>query len=452
MTSSTFSASANSQPVPADLFITATWLVPMHERGKILKHHGLVVTDGRIVAIGPASELVAQYQATSSTHLDNHVLLPGLVNAHGHAAMTLLRGYADDLPLQTWLTEKIWPAESRWVGEDFVRDGSELAIAEMLLGGTTCFSDMYFFPEQVAEAASNAGIRACLNTPVLDFPTAWARDANEYIDKGTRLHDACRDLERITVSFGPHAPYTVSDEPLLKIAMYAEELDLGIHMHVHENPREIEDAMQHHGMRPLTRLKQLDLIGPRLQCVHMTQLNDEEIALIASHNASVVHCPSSNMKLASGICRVPDLLDAGVCVALGTDGAASNNNLDMFLEMRLAAFLGKTGRADAGALPAWDVLCMATRNGAKLLGMEHDIGTLEPGKLADMIAVDLDAPNTLPVYDPVSALVYSASSAQVTQVWVQGQQLVSNRQLVRLNQASLMKKAAEWAAKINRSE
>jgi 5-methylthioadenosine/S-adenosylhomocysteine deaminase len=321
----------------------------------------------------------------------------------------------------------------------------------MLLSGTTCFSDMYFFPEQVAEAVSDAGIRVRLNTPVLDFPTVWAREASEYIDKGTRLHDACRDHERISVAFGPHAPYTVSDEPLLKIAMYAEELDIGIHMHVHENATEIEDAMQNSGMRPLTRLKQLDLLGPRLQCVHMTQLNDDEIGLVAGHNASVVHCPASNMKLASGICRVPELLEAGVCVALGTDGAASNNNLDMFLEMRLAAMLGKTGRGDASTLPAWDVLSMATRNGARLLGMEADLGTLEAGKLADIIAVNLDAPNTQPLYDPVSALVYSASASQVTQVWVHGQQLVRDRQLTRMHQGSLMKKAVEWGNRIRNS-
>jgi 5-methylthioadenosine/S-adenosylhomocysteine deaminase len=424
----------------------------MDEPGKVLTDHGVVITEGRIVATGPVTELEARYSAREHTQLGNHVLLPGFVNAHGHAAMTLLRGYADDLPLQRWLEGRIWPAEAKWVGEDFVRDGTNLAIAEMLLSGTTCFSDMYFFPEQVAGAVSDAGIRACLNTPVLDFPTAWAREANEYIDKGTRLHDACRDHERITVSFGPHAPYTVSDEPLLRIAMYAEELDIGIHMHVHENAGEIENAMQTRGMRPLTRLRQLDLLGPRLQCVHMTQLTDEEIGLVASHNASVVHCPSSNMKLASGICRVPELLDAGVCVALGTDGAASNNNLDMFREMRLAALLAKTGTGDAAALPAWEVLAMATRNGASLLGLDADLGTLEAGKLADMIAVDLDAPNTLPLYDPVSALVYSASASQVTQVWVQGQQLVKDRELTRMHQGTLIRKAIEWGNRINSSK
>lgn len=439
----------NPQQTRVDLLITATWLIPMDSKDRILTNHGIVISGSRIVDVGPVSELSTLYSAANIIDLEGHVLLPGLINAHGHAAMSLLRGYADDLPLQSWLQDRIWPAEGRWVSEQFVSDGTELAIAEMLLGGTTCFSDMYFFPEQVASAANDTGMRVCLNTPILDFPTVWASEANEYIEKGTRLHDAYRDHERISFAFGPHAPYTVSDAPLQKIAMYAEEMDLGIHMHVHENAKEIEESMHSHGMRPLTRLKQLDLVGPRLQCVHMTQLTDDEIDLVAGHNASVVHCPSSNMKLGSGICRVADMLKAGICIALGTDGAASNNKLDMFTEMRMAAMLAKTSSGDASALPAWDVLCMATCNGARLLGQENELGILEAGKFADIIAVNLNTPSTQPVYDPVSALVYSVSSSQVTHVWVHGQHLVRERQLIRMNQSSLLKKAVSWQQRIS---
>jgi 5-methylthioadenosine/S-adenosylhomocysteine deaminase len=434
----------------ADTLVHARWLLPMDERNSVLEAHSVALAGKRILAIGPTVELTEQYQGAREYRLDSHAVLPGLINAHGHSPMTLLRGFADDLPLQPWLEQHIWPAEGRWMSEDFVTDGARLAIAEMLLSGTTFFSDMYFFPEEVARAAVEAGIRVQLTSPIFDFPTVWAGSAEEYIAKGTRLLDDYRASELVRVAFGPHAPYTVSDAPLRKIAMLAEELDLNIHMHIHENAQEIHDALQLTGMRPLTRLKQLELLSPRLQGVHMTQLLDSEIELLAANGVHVVHCPASNLKLASGSCRVSALLAAGVNVALGTDGCASNNDLDLFRELRLAALLGKGTTGDASALNAPTALRMATVNGAKLLGMDDQLGTLTAGKLADLIAVDLDHANTQPVYDPLSTLVYSANSRQVSHVWINGQLLVEQGRLTRMQLPQLLTQARQWGARIKR--
>ena len=437
---------------PIDLLVLPRWLLPLTESGPaLLEQHGLALAGNRIVAVDHATQLQSLYPEARVLRLEHHVLLPGLVNAHGHSPMALLRGFADDLPLYPWLEQKLWPTAARWLSEDYVTDGARLAIAEMLLSGTTCFTDMYFFPEQIARVAEECGIRAQLASPVFDFATVWAGSAEECIAKGTRLHDTTRDSELISVSFGPHAPYTVSDEPLRTIAMLAEELDTGIHIHLHENAREIQDAMLQSGMRPLTRLKQLDLLGPRLQCVHMTQLQDSEIDLLAQQGVHVVHCPASNLKLASGFCRTADLLAAGVNVAIGTDGCASNNSLDLFRELRLATLIAKGHSGNAAALPALQALRMATLHGARALGMDDRIGTLEAGKLADLIAVDLDHANTQPVYDPASTLVYSANSRQVSHVWVNGQLLVEQGRLTRLHLPPLLQRAQQWAARIQES-
>lgn len=414
----------------------------------VLENHALVIRDAEIADIGPADRIAADWTADSVHELDHHVLLPGLINAHTHCPMALMRGFADDLPLQPWLEERIWPTEARVMSEGFVRAGARLGIAEMLLSGTTCFTDMYFFADCVAEAADAAGIRAQLAAPVFDFPTAWGVDAGDYIGKATRLHDQYRHHERISVCFGPHAPYTVSDAPLRKLAMLAEELDVGIHMHIHENAQEISDALARTGLRPLMRLKQLDLLGPRLQAVHLTQLLPAEIELLAETGVHAVHCPASNLKLASGFSPVKDLLAAGVNVALGTDGAASNNNLDMLAELRLAALLQKGLSGDASTLPALQALQLATLNGARMLGMEEQLGSLESGKLADLIALDLDHLSCQPVYDPVSTVVYSGSRQQVSHSWIHGKPVVADGKLLRLSLPELRAEAAAWARQI----
>ncbi len=438
-------------PIQADLLIHAKWILPVVPTGTVLEDHALAIWNKKIIAITASRDAESSISATTNIHLDSHALIPGLVNVHGHAAMSLLRGIADDIPLKQWLEQVVWPMESKFVSAEFVRSGANLAIAEMISSGTTCFADMYFFPDQVANAAFDANIRVQLASPVLDFPSIWAQDAEEYIYKATQLHDNYRNSELVHTAFGPHAPYTVSDQPLMKISTLAEELDVPIHMHVHETATEVEEAVQADGRRPLQRLAELGLLGPRLICVHATQLIDTEIELLAAHGASVAHCPESNLKLASGLCQVAKLLDAGVNVALGTDGCASNNDLDMFSEMRCAALLAKIVAADASALPAAQALELATINAARALGLDTVIGSLETGKYADITAVNLDRLNTMPLYNPVSQLVYAAQASQVSHVWCGGKLIFENGELKTMDRGLLKESVITWQQKISQA-
>ncbi|MDO8704904.1 MAG: TRZ/ATZ family hydrolase [Sulfuricaulis sp.] len=431
-----------------DTLINARWVIPVEPDGKTLDHHSIAVHGGKIVEVLPTANVAKKYRATETIDLPHHALIPGLINAHTHSAMSLFRGLADDLPLMDWLNHHIWPAEAKWVSEAFVRDGTELAIAEMLKSGTTCFNDMYFFPDVTARVCADAGMRACVGLIMLDFPSAWAQGADEYLHKGLKLHDELRNSELVSTAFAPHAPYTVSDAPLERIRMYADELDIPIHMHVHETAHEVDAGQKQFGMRPLARLAKLGLLGPRLLAVHMTQLLPDEITSLAQDNVSVIHCPESNLKLASGFCPVQTLVKAGVNVALGTDGAASNNNLDMLEEMRIAALLAKGVSGEATAIPAHTALRMATLNGAKALGIEAHTGSLVAGKAADMAAIDLSAISSQPVYDPLSQIIYTATRDQVTDVWVNGRHLLAKHQLTGLDEAALRDKAAQWRDKI----
>lgn len=435
-----------------DALIHARWIIPIEPAETVLEQHALAVNDGRIVDILDSSKADEQYTATSVIHLGGHALLPGLINTHGHAAMTLMRGLADDLPMMTWLHEHVWPTEQKWVGADFVYDGSLLACAEMLRGGITCFNDMYFFPEETVRAVDQASMRASVGLIVVDFPSAWAQDADDYLNKGIELHDQLHNHSLITTAFAPHAPYSVSDAPLQRVGMLAEELDIPIHMHVHETADEIQLAVEKHGKRPLQRLDDLGLLSPRLLAVHMTQLNNDEIKRCAETGVHIVHCPESNLKLASGFCPVHELVQAGINVALGTDGAASNNDLNMFGEMRTAALLGKGVAADASAVPAEQVLRMATINAARSLGLDEHLGSLQAGKAADFIAVQLDGVETEPVYNPVSQLVYATGRDKVTDVWVAGKHLLKDRILTTLESEEILSKAREWRTRIVRNQ
>ncbi len=428
-----------------DLCLKAPWIIPVEPRGQVLRGHAILVRGGRIAAIVPQADVPA---AVHTVDLPGHVVLPGLVNAHTHAAMTLFRGLADDLPLQQWLNDHIWPAEGRHVNGDFARDGSALAALEMIRGGTTCFADMYFFADETARAAASAGLRAALGLVVIDVPTAWARDPEEYLSRGVALCDKWRHEPLITPLLAPHAPYSVSDDTLTRIRVRADEQDIALHMHIHETAGEITQSLRTYGMRPLARLDRLGLIHANLMAVHMTELDADEIVLCAERGVSVVHCPESNLKIAAGICPVASLVRAGINVALGTDGAASNNDLDMFGEMRTAALLAKGTSRDATAIPAAVALEMATLNGARALGLGDDIGSLIPGKSADMIAVDLRAPATSPVYDPISQLVYAAGRDQVTHVFVAGRALLRDRCVLTLDEPSIMSRAAAWRDRI----
>jgi 5-methylthioadenosine/S-adenosylhomocysteine deaminase len=442
--------SATMQSV--DLIIHARWVIPVEPEETVLDHHCVVVDEGVIVDVLPSARAKEKYKASQTEHLENHALIPGLVNAHTHAAMNLFRGLADDLPLMQWLENHIWPAEGKWVGDKFVRDGAELAIAEMIRGGTTCFNDMYFFSEDVARAARKAHMRAVVGLIMLDFPSSYAQNSDEYLANALRLQDELRNDPLVGCCFAPHAPYTVSDGPLTKLRMLSDELDIPITMHVHETADEVQQAVKQSGERPLARLAKLDLLNPRLLAVHMTQLTDEEIVQLADTGSNVVHCPESNLKLASGFCPVARLIDAGVNVALGTDGAASNNDLDMFGEMRTAAVLAKGVAGDASVLPAHTVLRMATLNGARALGLEQQIGSIRKGKLADLVAVDLMTLESQPIYNPISQLVYAVSRQQVSHVWIGGKSVLHDRELNTLNESDLLLKARDWNEKIISSD
>jgi len=431
-----------------DTLIHPRWTIPVVPHNTVLEAHSLAVEGGRIVDLLPRTEAERRYRSRATVELAQHVLIPGLVNAHTHAAMSLMRGLADDLPLMRWLNDHIWPAEGRFIGPDFVRDGTLLAITEMVRGGTTCFNDMYFFPEEAARAASGVGMRAAVGLIVIDFPTAWARDAEEYLHKGIALHDHYRSDPLISTAFAPHAPYSVSDEPLARVAMLAEELDLPVHIHLHETADEVQQGLERDGRRPLARLDALGLLTPRLAAVHMTQLETEEIARFAATGGSVVHCPESNLKLASGFCPAQRLLDAGINLALGTDGAASNNDLDLLGEMRTAALLAKGVAGETSALPAAEALRMATLGGARALGLEEEIGSLEPGKAADLVALDLGAAESQPIYHPLSQLVYTGGRERVTDVWVAGRHLLKARQLTTLDEVAILERAAMWRDRI----
>ncbi len=434
-----------------DTLIHARWVIPVNPSHDVLELHSVAIKDGKILDILPTDKAEKKYKSTDTRHLIEHALIPGLINTHMHAAMNILRGYADDLPLMDWLQNHIWPAESKWMSAEFVYQGTQLAIAESLRCGVTTMNDMYFFPDEAAKACDEAGIRATVGLIVIDFPTVWAANADEYLEKGIALHDKLRHNSRINTALAPHAPYTVSDEPLKKIASYAEELDLPIHMHIHETEFEVQQSLETKKMRPLERLKELGLLSPRLLAVHMTQLTDEEIKLCADNGVHVLHCPESNMKLASGFCPTHKLQQAGINLTLGTDGAASNNDLDMFGEMKSAAMLAKVVSGDATALSAEQTLAMATINGAKALGIDDVTGSLEKGKAADITAIDLSAIETQPLYHPVSQIVYSASRMQVSDVWVDGRCLLNNRKLTTLDETHLKFIADSWNKKLSKN-
>ncbi len=441
-----------NHPETIDTLIHARWIIPVEPHNTVLNHHTIAIHEGHIVELLPSAEASKKYQADTEHRLDEHALIPGLINAHTHAAMSLFRGLADDLPLMDWLQNHIWPAEGKWISPEFVADGTRLAIAEMLRGGTTCFNDMYFFPDETARVADNVGMRAVVGLIVIDFPTVWAATPDEYLHKGIEVHDHYRHHPLIRTAFAPHAPYTVSDEPLQRVITFAEEMDVPIHMHIHETAHEVSEASSQTGLRPLARLTKLGIVTPRLMAVHMTQLSDGEISHLASSGAHVVHCPESNLKLASGFCPVQKLLAADINLALGTDGAASNNDLDMFSEMRSAALLAKAVADDASALTAAQALHMATLGGARALGLDDNIGSLVPGKAADITAVNLSALETQPVYHPISQLIYAAGREQVSDVWVAGQHLLKERELTTLDLHTIIEKARNWAEKIQAAD
>ena len=433
-----------------DSIIDAGWVLPIAPVNTALRDYSVAIHDGLIVALGKRAEIDAAWTTDQRVTLPEHLLLPGLVNAHGHLAMTLFRGLADDLPLDQWLTEHIWPLEASCVDPEFVRDGATLALLEMLTTGTTCCSDMYFFPEATAEAARAAGIRAQIAFPIVRFANAWSRDANEAFHKGLALHDAYREQPLINIAFGPHAPDTIDREDLLRTLTLADELEAPIQIHLHESAGEVQAARERFGMSHIEWLAELGLLIPRLQAVHMTQVSDSERELVAEAGASIVHCPHSNLKLGSGYCDVGAFQAEGIRVGLGTDGAASNNGLDMFSEMRAAALVAKAVTRDVTAAPAFATLRMATLGGAEAMNLDDQIGSLEPGKSADVIAVDTASPGMTPLHQPASQLVYTGAGAQVSHVWVAGKALVTDREPTSIDAAMVLSNARRWQDRLHR--
>lgn len=432
-----------------DHIIHTKWLIPCEEDHSVLENHALIVQKGIIKDILPSQQATKQYHSNNIEQYTGHAVIPGLINAHTHIPMNFFRGLADDLALMNWLTNHIWPAEKKWLSPEFVHDASLFAIAEMIRSGTTCFNDMFFFMPSVADAIDISGIRGHIGIHLISFPTNWANNIDEEFSKGLDFYEKYKNHARITPTMAPHAMYTVSEDAyLLKAREIAEQYDLKINMHVQEPKNEIDIIQQQCQLRPLQRLKKLGLLTPRLIAIHLLHVNDEDMELLAEHKPNIVHCPESNMKLASGTCPVTDLLARNVNVALGTDGAASNNDLNMLGEMRTAAFLAKHVTGNPESLPATSALKMATLNGARALGADNQIGSLRIGKAADFAAIQLEEIETQPVYHPISQIVYAASRQQVTDVWVAGKQLLKNRKLTTLDEQELLAKARYWGGKI----
>jgi 5-methylthioadenosine/S-adenosylhomocysteine deaminase len=440
--------SANPAVQPVDLLIEARWVVPIEPQGVVLENHAVAVHGGAIVAVLPIDDARKAFAPDQSVILGEHALIPGLVNAHTHNPMTLLRGLADDLPLMTWLEDHIWPVEGKVMGPEFIRDGVELAIAEMLRGGTTCANENYFFPDTIAATYKRHGFRAVVGLPVIEFPSPWAKTRDEYFERALAVHDSLRGEELLTTAFVPHAPYTVSDDSFERIRMLADQLDIPVHLHLHETQKEIDDAKRDSGLRPFQRLQRLGLVNDRLIAVHMTAVTDTEIAACAEAGVSLVHCPESNLKLASGFCPAEKFRQAGVNLAIGTDGCASNNDLDMFGEMRTAAQLAKAVAQRADAFDAGFALRAATLNGARAMGLDDRIGSIEVGKQADLAAVRLDALESQPLYDVTSQLVYATGRHQVSDVWIAGQRKLINRELVGMDVPDLLDRMHAWHDRI----
>lgn len=430
-----------------DTIIQAKWLLTQVADEPVLEHHALVINHGKIIALVPIKSLAGRYSANHTHRLMDHVVMPGLINAHTHSAMSLFRGLADDMPLMRWLNDYIWPAESKTVSAQMVYDAGLLAIAEYIKGGTTCINDMYFYANHLADALHETGLRARVANTVFNVSTPWAPDVESCFAQVKENLAYVRDLPLVEASIAPHAPYTTTAQIMLQTAEIAVAADVPIHIHLHETAGEVADYRAQYGMSPIAQLHELGILqNTQVIAVHMTCVDDNDMALVADSDTVVVHCPESNMKLASGVCPAQTLLDRGVSVALGTDGAASNNDLDMFGEMRSAAMLGKIQAQDPQAIAAGTALHMATTHGAKALAMPH-IGRLAVDMAADVIAVDLSRYNTQPCYHPQSHLVYACNTSHVSDVWVNGKQLLKQGTLTTIDETTLAEKIAYWQQK-----
>ena len=435
----------------ASIIISASWIFTSNSEGQLLSDYSIVIENDKIIDLVPQDKVFDEYEANDTYQLTDHILIPGLINTHTHAAMSLFKGFADDLPLQDWLNDYIWPAEKEFINSSFVKDGSILALSEMIKSGVTTFNDMYFFPDATAEAVKELGVRSNIGLVVLDFPTNYATDPEDYLLKGFEFRDKWRNEELITTSIAPHAPYSVSDEAFTLINTYSEELSINIHTHLHETQWEIEDSIEKYGITPVQRLNNLGIIGPSLMAVHCVHLNDQDMATLAKNKVSIVHNPSSNMKLGSGIADIAKMLKQNLNISLGTDSSASNNRLDMMEEMRLAALLIKGSTKSPESFSANEAIKMATINGAKALGLESIIGSIEKNKKADLVAIDLNSIENQPIYNPLTTFVYSSSRSDVSYVWIDGEIKLKDKKLVKIDEKRIIQLAKKWQRKLKKT-
>ena len=435
----------------ASIIISASWIFTSNSEGQLLSDYSIVIENDKIIDLVPQDKVFDEYEANDTYQLTDHILIPGLINTHTHAAMSLFKGFADDLPLQDWLNDYIWPAEKEFINSSFVNDGSILALSEMIKSGVTTFNDMYFFPDATAEAVKELGVRSNIGLVVLDFPTNYATDPEDYLLKGFEFRDKWRNEELITTSIAPHAPYSVSDEAFTLINTYSEELSINIHTHLHETQWEIEDSIEKYGITPVQRLNNLGIIGPSLMAVHCVHLNDQDMATLAKNKVSIVHNPSSNMKLGSGISDIAKMLKQNLNISLGTDSSASNNRLDIMEEMRLAALLIKGSTKSPESFSANEAIKMATINGAKALGLESIIGSIEKNKKADLVAIDLNSIENQPIYNPLTTFVYSSSRSDVSYVWIDGEIKLKDKKLVKIDEERIIQLAKKWQRKLKKT-
>jgi len=434
----------------ASIIISASWIFTSNSEGELLSDYSIVIEDNKIIDLVPQSKVFDEYVASDIYELTDHILIPGLINTHTHAAMSLFKGFSDDLPLQDWLSNHIWPAEKKFVSSSFVKDGSVLALAEMIKSGITTFNDMYFFPDATAEAAKELGVRGNIGLVVLDFPTNYAADPEDYLLKGFDFRDKWRNEELITTCIAPHAPYSVSDEAFTLINTFAEELNINIHTHLHETQWEINESIEKYGVTPVQRLNNLGIIGPSLMAAHCVHLNNQDIAILAKNKVNIIHNPSSNMKLGSGFSDTSKMLKQNLNISLGTDGSASNNRLDVMEEMRLAALLIKGSTQSPELLPAKEAIKMATINGAKALGLDSEIGSIEINKKADLVAINLNSIENQPVYNPLATLVYSSSRSDISYVWINGEIKLKDKNLVKIDEDRIIQLAKKWQRKLKK--
>ena len=438
-------------PTAETLLVTGGTVLTLDAAGTMIENGAVAIEGDRIAAVGGAAELAARFPSARTITAAGRIVLPGLINTHTHVPMTLFRGLADDLELMEWLQTVIFPAEAEHVDEEFVRWGTRLACLEMILGGTTTFVDMYFYEHAIAEEAARCGLRAIVGESLIDFPAPDHATWPEAVAYTRQFVDTWRGHPLVTPAIAPHAIYTVSADHLIEAHRLANELDVPLLLHLAEAPEEVEQILASTGKRPVEYVDTLGILDDRMIAAHMIWPNDREIETLAARGVGVAHCPQSNMKIAAGIAPVPGLLAAGVAVGLGTDGAASNNNLDMWEEIDTAAKLHKVTAQDSTVLPARQALEMATIGGARAIHMEHEIGSLEVGKRADLIIVDISSPHQQPVYDPYSVLTYATDAADVRTVIVNGQVLLEERRFLNLDPGPILAKAVEYRDRIQAS-